>query len=171
MIEFGEQRAGVGGVDVMRIRIGDAGREVVRFVDQEQRTRGIEAGLIVKQRAVGGREDVVVIADPDVVESEGGAGDFVGTDARGLAGRAERGKIAGLVFEEVKTRETARGPTGFEVGQICARIAVAVKGVIDAVFGFIAHVPDGDGRGRRWVREGGDRSCRRGGRDHGRHRG
>ena len=98
VIEFGEQRAGVGGVDVMRIRIGDAGREVVRFVDQEQRTRGIEAGLIIKQRAVGGREDVVVIADPDVVEGEGGARDLVGTDARGLASSAERGEIAGLVF-------------------------------------------------------------------------
>src|SRR6185436_4041840 len=103
-------RQGVGGGESLRVRISHARRQVVRFVEQEQRARGIEAGLFEEEAAVARGKDVVVVADPDVVEREGGAGDFVGTDARVAAGGAERVEIARVTLVEIETREPTLRP-------------------------------------------------------------
>ena len=148
VIQFGEERAGIGGVNVVGMGVGDAGRQIVRLVDEEERAGGIEARLVEEKGAVRRSEDVVVVADPDVVEGERRAGDFVRADPGGLASGAEGGEVAGLIFEEVKTGKSGGRPAGFEVGQVGARVAVAVKGVVDAVFGFVANVPGRHGRDR-----------------------
>ncbi len=142
---------GGGGGEGVRIRVGNAGGEVVRLVDQEERAGGIPAGLSGEEAAVAGGEDVVEVADPDVVEGEGGAGDLVGTDAGGAAGGAEGVEVAGVVFVQVEAGEAARRPAGGGVGEVGAGVADAVEGVVDAVLGFVADVPGGDGRDTRGV--------------------
>jgi hypothetical protein len=91
------------------VGVGDAGGEVVSFVDEQQRARGIEARLVEEERAVARGEDVVVVADPDVVEAEGGAGDLVGADAAVATGGAQGVEVAGVVFVEVESGEAAPG--------------------------------------------------------------
>jgi len=144
-VEFVADGEGGGGGEGVRIGVGDAGGEVVGFVDEEESPGGIEAGLFEKEAAVARGEDVVVVADPDVVEGEGGAGDFVGTDAGGAAGGAEGVEVAGVFFVEIETREARGRPTGGGVGEVSAGVADAVKRVVDAVFGFVADVPGRDG--------------------------
>ncbi len=129
VIELGEQRAGVAGPGGVRMRIGDSRRQVVRLVEDEQRARGVEAGLVVEEGAVARGEDIVVVADPHVVEGEGGAGDLVRADAGVAAGGADRLKVARVVFKEIKPRESALRPAFLEPVEVGADLAHAVEGV------------------------------------------
>src|SRR4051812_44046663 len=61
----------------MRVGIGDPGRQIMRLVDQQQGARHCETWLLEEQSAIARCEDVIVVANPDVVKREGGAGDFV----------------------------------------------------------------------------------------------
>jgi len=144
-VEFVADGEGGGGGERVRVGVGDAGGKVVGFVDEKERAGGIEAGLFEEEAAVARREDVVVVADPDVVEGEGGAGDFVGADACGAAGGAEGVEVARVFFVEVEAGEAGGGPAGGGVGEVGAGVADAVEGVVDAVFGFVADVPGRDG--------------------------
>ena len=127
--------------------VGGAGGEVVRFVDHEERLAGEKAGLVVEESAVGGGEDVVVVADPHVLKRERGAGDFVGADLRVAAGGAQRGQVAGLVFEKIEPGEAGAGPAlGDGLGVVeLAFLAEAHR--VEAVLVFGAHVPGRDGSG------------------------
>ena len=135
--------------------IGDARREIMRFVEEEQRACRVEAGLFGEETAVAVGEDVIVIADPNVVERERGPGDLIGTDARRTTGGAQGGEIARVVFVEVETGEPALRPALGDAVQINAMLANAVKGVIDAVLGLVAHMPHRHRRrrGRRALRQ------------------
>ena len=134
-----------GGGECVRVGVGDARGEIVGFVDEEKRAGGIEARLLEEEAAVAGTEDVVVVADPYIVEGERGAGDLVRTDASGTTGGAEGVEVARVFFVEIEAGETGRGPAGGGVGEVGAGIANAVERVIDAVLGFVADVPGGDG--------------------------
>ena len=158
MVEFGEDGAGIVGADDVRVSVGDARGEVVSFVEEQQGAGGVEAGLVVEKRAVGGGEDVVVVADPDIVEGEGGAGDFVRADAGVAAGGAECVEVARVVFVDVETGEAGGGPTLGEVVEVGAGFADAVEDGVDAVLGFIADMPGRDGRRGR---VGGERGVER----------
>jgi hypothetical protein len=162
VVELGEDAAGVVGVECVRAGVGGAGGEVVGFVDDEEGLGGGEAGLVVEERAVGGGEDVVVIADPDVLDREGGAGDFVGADLRGGAGGAEGGEVAGFVFEEIETGEAVAGPTLGDGLGVVEFAALAVADGVEAVLVFGADVPGRDGG--RGLGRGGRGEGRRGGR-------
>lgn len=105
--------------------------------------------MVIEKGAVGGGEDVVVVADPDIVEGEGGAGDFVRAHAGVATGGTERVEVAGVVFVEVEPGKAGGGPTLGEVVEVGAGFADAVEDGVDAVLGFIADVPGRDGwRGR-----------------------
>ena len=162
MVEFGEDGAGIVGADDVRVSVGDARGEVVSFVEEQQGAGGVEAGLVVEKRAVGGGEDVVVVADPDIVEGEGGAGDFVRADAGVAAGGAECVEVARVVFVDVETGEAGGGPTLGEVVEVGAGFADAVEDGVDAVLGFVADVPGRDGWRRRVSGKWGVERCRGG---------
>eukprot|EP01035_Chromulina_nebulosa_P001576 gene1575-2109_t len=69
------------------------------------------------------------------------------------AGGAEGVEVARVVFVEVEASEPAGGPAGGDAVEVGAVVADAVEGVVDAVLGFIADVPSGDGgRGVGWDR-------------------
>ena len=148
VVELGQQGGGIVRAGGVRVGIGDARGQVVRLVEDEESAGGVEAGLVVEQRAVARGEDVIVVADPDVVEREGGAGDFVGADARIAAGGAEGLEVARVVFETVELGEPAGGPAFLEAVEVVAGLTHAVEDGIDAVLALVADVPDGDGSRR-----------------------
>jgi hypothetical protein len=104
--------------------------------------RGVEAGLLEEEASVGRGEDVVVVADPDVVVGQGGAGDLVGADRGGAAGGLERVEVARLAVEQVETRESGAVPAFGGVADERARVGQAVVEGVDAVLGLRADLPD-----------------------------
>ena len=143
MIQFGEQEAGVVIARPVGISAGYAGGQVVRFVDDEQRLGGIEAGLIEKETTIIRSEHVVEIADPYIVKRERSAGDFIRTNARVGSGGAQCHEVMRLFFVEVEFRQSALRPAFGAAREIIAAITHAVKSVVDAVLGFIADLPEG----------------------------
>ena len=142
VVEPGKQRVGVGVVGGVRVGVGDARRQIVRLVDDEQRVARIETGLVEKKSPVVGCKHVVEVADPDVVKREAGAGDLVGADERVATGVAQGGEIARLVVVEIKLGEPALRPALGGTGEVAARVAHAVESGVDAVLGFVAHLPE-----------------------------
>ncbi len=126
--------------------VGDAGREVVGFVDDEQGFGGGESGLIEEQAAIGGGENVVVIADPDVDERENRAGDFVGADSCVAAVFAEGIEFERGVGRGEKAGQAAAGPAVFEVVEKRADFAETVENGVHAMFAFVADLHERDGR-------------------------
>ena len=144
MIQLGQQGAGVVFTGAVRVGVGGARGQVVRLVDHQQRLRRVEAGLLVEQPAVVGGEDVVEVADPDVVEGEGGAGDLVRADLGVASGLPQGVEIVGLGIVEVEFGEPAVRPAFGAIAQVVAAVADAVEGVVDAVLGLVAHLPEGE---------------------------
>ena len=128
---------------------GDPAGQVMGFVDQKQGPSRFEAGLLIKKAAIGRRENVVVVGDPDVAEGEGGTGDFVGADRGGLAGDPQAFEVPGLIFRQVKTLESACGPPSAHSIEKTAGFAPAMKRVIDAMFRLRPHRPDQNAGRRR----------------------
>ena len=142
MPQLQKQGARVVVVGAVRVGVGRARGEIVSLVDDKQRLRRVETGLLVEEAAVVWGEDVVVVADPDIVEGEGGAGDLVGADAGVGAGAAQGVEVVRLGVVEVELGQPAARPALGAVAQIVAPIANAMEGVVHAMLRFVAHLPD-----------------------------
>ena len=147
LVQFRQHELGVAGAGDMRPGVGHAGGKVVGLIDDQQRFRRIETRTLIEHAAAVGREDVVVVADPDVVEGQGGAGDFVGTDARLAPGGPQRLQFARLVVAQVEAGQAALRPAGLQVSQEGAHVAHTMEDLVDTVLGFGPHLPRGDRRG------------------------
>src|SRR5690606_35507004 len=106
--------------------------------------RRVEPGLVVKQTAAAQRKDIVVVADRDIVDCKGGASDFVRADPRLATGGAQGGEITRVVVDQVPPGEPAARPARFDIGEVGAAFAYALKRMVDAVLAFVAHMPRGD---------------------------
>ena len=136
----------------VRIGVGDAARQVVGLIHQQERARRGEARLLEEEAAIARGKDVVVVADPDVVERECSPRDLVRTDLRVAAGLAQRGKIPGVQLVEIEPGQAAAGPALGRAGEIGAGVPDAMKGGVDAVLGLGPHLPDGERLRRRSAR-------------------
>ena len=135
---------GRGRGECMGMGIGHTGGEVVGLVDDQEGAGRIEARLFLEEGAVPRGEDVVVVADPEILERQRRARDLVRADQRVAARGPERLEVLGRLSVEVEAGEPARGPALADAVEIAALFAHAVEGVIYAVLGLAADLPDRD---------------------------
>src|SRR5690606_1076625 len=114
--------------------------------DNEQGFGGGKSGLVEEQTAVGGRENVVVIADPDVDQRENRAGDFVGADSGVAAVFAEGIEFERGVGRGEKAGQTAAVPAAFEIIEKRANFAETVENGIHAMLALVADLHERNGR-------------------------
>ena len=141
MLQLGRQRGQILRAQGARVGVGDARGQVVRLVDHQQRVLGGKAGLVVKDAPVVGREDVVVVADPHVVEHKRGQGNLIGAEPRRAPGLAEGAEVARLVFEQIKPRQPAARPARLKLVEVAAGLARALINRVHAMLAFRPHRP------------------------------
>ena len=146
-VQFREYELGITGARNMRIGVRHPGGQIVGFIDDEQGASRIEAGTVEEDPPGIGGKHVIVVANPDIVERQRCAGDFIRAQARVPSGGAERLQIVGLILEKIEPREPAVLPAGFKVREVWARIAHAVIDGVDAMLRLRSHLPRGDRRG------------------------
>ena len=145
-MQFGQDELGVAGARHMRIGVGRPGGKVVRLIDDEQRLVWREAGPVEEKPAIVGGKNVVVVADPDIIERQRGPRDLIRAQPRVLPGGPEGLQIVGLILEEVEPGQPAVVPARLEVGEKRTGVAHAVENGIHAVLRFRSHLPRRDGR-------------------------
>ena len=142
MIELRKHEARIVRAGDVGVPVGNAGRQIVGLVQEQQGAAGIEARPVIEKAAIARGEDVVVVADPDVVEGEGGAGDFIRANPRGATRGAQGGQIARLVFKKIKPGQAALRPALLGASEKRALVADTVKDIIDTMLALVAHLPD-----------------------------